>query len=357
MIFASRLRSIDLRNQIIAIIVAIAVIALINQPTNAVEFKPDRRIPDFTLPAPDDSLLTLKTEKGQIVVTHNGKVIKPTVTIIHLFQPDCLQCQTQMQELEAIHQEFNSKNVVVLGIAHRGDAQSVRAVAQRLKITFPLVVGTGSPFARQFAAGDTLAITDRQATVRFAQVGYGKGDEVVWRTGIKLLLDGKPLAQKTVSRQGLKVGDRLPAIELQSLLTDKLIALTGQDGRLTFRDEEGKVIYPKAAIGMFSRFWAFSSEGMGHLQKIHEKYAKDGLLVFAIAIFPNVKQAGLITQNLGVTYPVFNGNETDLAKRYGYGWPAYIVDAGGVIRYTQVGFESGDEKKYERVIEEVLREK
>jgi hypothetical protein len=58
---------------------------------------------------------------------------------------------------------------------------------------------------------------------------------------------------------------------------------------------------------------------MGHLQKIHEKYARDGLLVFAIAIFPNVKQAGVITKNLGVTYPVLNGNETDLAKRYGYG--------------------------------------
>jgi hypothetical protein len=30
------------------------------------------------------------------------------------------------------------------------------------------------------------------------------------------------------------------------------------------------------------------------------------------------------------------------------------VDAGGVIRYTQVGFEQGDEKKYEQVIREVL---
>jgi hypothetical protein len=58
---------------------------------------------------------------------------------------------------------------------------------------------------------------------------------------------------------------------------------------------------------------------MGHLQKIHEKYAMDGLLVFAIAIFPNLKQAQVITQNLGVTYPVLNGYETDVAKRYGYG--------------------------------------
>jgi hypothetical protein len=58
---------------------------------------------------------------------------------------------------------------------------------------------------------------------------------------------------------------------------------------------------------------------MGHLQKLNEKYAKDGLLAFAIVIFPNVKQARVIAQNLGVTYPVFNGNESDLSKRYAYG--------------------------------------
>jgi hypothetical protein len=33
------------------------------------------------------------------------------------------------------------------------------------------------------------------------------------------------------------------------------------------------------------------------------------------------------------------------------------VDAGGVLHYTQVGFEAGDEKKYEEVIQELLRRK
>jgi hypothetical protein len=55
----------------------------------------------------------------------------------------------------------------------------------------------------------------------------------------------------------------------------------------------------------------------------------------------SVKQARIIRQNSGVTYPVLNGNDSDLSKRIAYGWPAYIVDAGGVIRYTQVGFKSG----------------
>jgi hypothetical protein len=31
-----------------------------------------------------------------------------------------------------------------------------------------------------------------------------------------------------------------------------------------------------------------------------------------------------------------------------------VLDAGGVVRYTQVGFESGDEKTYERSIRDIL---
>jgi peroxiredoxin len=250
----SRLSTICLRNLIAAIVVAIAVLALSNTFTKAAEFKTGQRIPDFFLPTPDGSLLSLRTEKGQAVITHSNKVIKPRVMIVHLFQPDCFQCQTQMQELEALQREVDRNQVMIIGIAHRGDAHSVRSLAQRLKITFPLLVGAGSPVALQFAAGDTLAIADKQATVRFAQVGYGKGDEATWRSSIKLLLSGTPLAQTTISRERLQVGDLLPAIELQSLVADKPVALTGQDGRLTFRDEEGKVIYPKAVIGMFSRF-------------------------------------------------------------------------------------------------------
>lgn len=246
MIFASSLSPRRLRTLITAIVVALAALVLSGSPANGAEFKIGQVISDFSLPNPEGSLLSLKTDKGQSVITYDNKVITPTVTIIHLFQPDCLQCQTQMQALEAVHQEFSKKNVVVIGVAHRGDAQSVRALANRLRITFPLLVGTGSPFARQFAAGDTLAITDRQATVRFAQV--------VWREGIRLLLDGKPPAQTTISREGLKVGDKFPAVELQSLTTDQPIALIGRDGRLTFRDEGGKEIHPKAAVGMFSRF-------------------------------------------------------------------------------------------------------
>lgn len=58
---------------------------------------------------------------------------------------------------------------------------------------------------------------------------------------------------------------------------------------------------------------------MGHLQKLHEKYSKDGVLVFTIAMHPSVEQARALTRQLGVTYPVFNGYGSDLGKRYAFG--------------------------------------
>lgn len=58
---------------------------------------------------------------------------------------------------------------------------------------------------------------------------------------------------------------------------------------------------------------------MVHLQKLHDKYAKDGLLVFAIAVHPKAKQGRKLTKELGITYPVFQGAGSDLAKQYGFG--------------------------------------
>lgn len=90
--------------------------------------------------------------------------------------------------------------------------------------------------------------------IRFAQVGFGKGDEELWAQALEELLAGKPVTQSGVKRERLAVGDRLPAIELPCLRTGKPMALIGKDGRLTFRDETGKESSPRAAVGFFSRY-------------------------------------------------------------------------------------------------------
>ena len=232
---------------------ALTAALALTDPARA-EFKPGDVLPQFSLEASDGSTFSLSEEDGRLVAKLGAKLVEPQVMLVHLFQPDCLQCQAQLQVLEALHHEFAGQRVLVVGIAHRGDLDAIREVGHRLNITFPLLAGTGSAVAKQFAAGDTMAITDSRGVVQFAQVGYGQGDEKVWRESISLLLAGKPLSTKTIPRERLQVGDRLPLIELPSLMTGKTVALTGEGGRLTYRDEAGRIRHPKAAVGMFSRY-------------------------------------------------------------------------------------------------------
>jgi hypothetical protein len=283
------------------------------------EFTVGAVLPEFSLSSADGSSFSLTKQGDRILLKSDGKTIAPKVLVVHLFQPDCLQCQAQLQGLEELRRGSPGPEVFIVGVAHRGDLNAVRAVARQLKVAFPLLLGTGSTLAKQSAAGDTLGISDGRGTVRFAQVGYGQGDERVWRENIELLVADKPLKTTTVSRERLRVGDRLPKIELPSLISGKPLALTGTDGRLTYRDETERVLHPKAAVGMFSRYCAFSSEEMGYLQKFYQQYSKDGLLVFAIAMHPSPETARELTRQLGVTYPVFNGHASDLGKHYAYG--------------------------------------
>lgn len=58
---------------------------------------------------------------------------------------------------------------------------------------------------------------------------------------------------------------------------------------------------------------------MGHLQKFHEKYGKDGLQVFSIAMNEELAEIRKITKEKGWTYAIFNGVGSALGKQYAYG--------------------------------------
>jgi peroxiredoxin len=217
------------------------------------EFKPGVVVPAFSMKSTDGLPFSMAKRQGRVALVFGARNLKPKVLVLHLFQPDCLQCQAQMRALEALYEEYRKDGVLVVGVAYRGDVQQAQVVRRRLKVTYPILEGRGSPLADQFAAGDTLGITDIRGTVRFAQVGYGRGDEKVWQGSVRELLAGRPVTQTTIAHNRLAIGDRLPAIRLNSLLTGKPMELTGEGGHITFQDETGRVVHPKAAVGMFSR--------------------------------------------------------------------------------------------------------
>lgn len=236
-------------------VVAWAVIT-IGFTTSAVraEFTVGSTIPPFSLKAPDDRLVALELVSGAIQLSRDSTTDTPKVLAIHLLQPDCLQCRAQLKALEPIHQRYGEKGLAVLGISHRGDEEALADLGKELQITFPLLAGTGSELVKQFAAGDTFALIDGKGVVRFAQVGYGAGDEKVWEENIERMLAGKMPTKEGIDRERLKVGDPFPAIVLPSLSTGKPMELTGKDGKLVFQDEDGKKASPKGVLFFFSRY-------------------------------------------------------------------------------------------------------
>jgi len=223
-------------------------------PLARAEFTVGAEVPTFSLKTADGKTVELRRDDGALTVRLGDERIEPKAIIIHLLQPDCLQCRAQLEALKPIAQRYRPRGVVTLGIAHRGTPEAARKLAQQLELQFPLALGVGSDIARQFAAGDTLGITDANGIVRFAQVGYGQGDGKLWKQALDELLAGKEVSKPGVNRERRAVGDRLPAIHLPSLRTGKPMSLAGEGEHLVFRDEAGKESRPKAAIGFFSRY-------------------------------------------------------------------------------------------------------
>jgi len=58
---------------------------------------------------------------------------------------------------------------------------------------------------------------------------------------------------------------------------------------------------------------------MVNLQRFHEQFAHKGLLVFVIAMHPNPETARKLSDEMKVTYPIFNGTGSDLGKHYTHG--------------------------------------
>jgi len=58
---------------------------------------------------------------------------------------------------------------------------------------------------------------------------------------------------------------------------------------------------------------------MVHLQKLHERFAKEGLQVFAVAMLFDREEIRKLDKELGITFPVFFGYRSDFGRRYSLG--------------------------------------
>jgi cytochrome c biogenesis protein CcmG, thiol:disulfide interchange protein DsbE len=103
-----------------------AVTALL-EPFQLVGYQPGTKPPHFAGNTLDMRRLSLGDLRGKVVV-------------VNFWASWCLECRPEMPMLEALHREFASRGLAIIGINAREDKPAVRRYATELGLTFPLVL-------------------------------------------------------------------------------------------------------------------------------------------------------------------------------------------------------------------------
>jgi thiol-disulfide isomerase/thioredoxin len=125
---------------------------------------------------------------------------------------------------------------------------------------------------------------------------------------------------------------------------------------LTLKALKGKVV--------LIDFWAFDCEpciqAMPHVVELHQKYAKDGLVVIGIHTpradyEKNLEGLRDAVARMGIDYPVVVDENQKMFRDYLCDlWPSqFVIDREGIVRYSHGGVGRYDEM--ETVIRELLK--
>jgi peroxiredoxin len=131
--------------------------------------------------------------------------------------------------------------------------------------------------------------------------------------------------------------------------------LRGMDGRnLRLSEFRGQVVL----VNFWARWAGDSRQEMSALDRINTTYQRAGLVVLGVSVDEDLRRAQEFAGAMGVSYPILFDTGSDIGKDYLLQkMPMTIlVDRAGVVRYSVVGFKSGDERAYLDHIRELLRE-
>jgi peroxiredoxin len=132
-------------------------------------------------------------------------------------------------------------------------------------------------------------------------------------------------------------------------------ALRGLDGRnLRLSEFRGQVVL----VNFWTRSDGNSRQQMPALDRINITYQRAGLVVLGVSVDDDLRRAKDFAASMGVSYPILFDTGARIGKDYFLQkMPMTIlVDRGGVVRYSAVGFKRGDERVYLDQIRELLRE-
>jgi peroxiredoxin len=126
----------------------------------------------------------------------------------------------------------------------------------------------------------------------------------------------------------------------QSQAPDFSLPLLDGGESVSLQDYRGQVVY--------LTFWASwclpCRQEMPYLAQLLERHQGEGFEVLAINVDQEVELARAFVEEYGITFPVLYDPERSVAPTYRVpGYPThFVIDRGGKIRYTSIGFDLND---------------
>ncbi len=133
--------------------------------------------PDFVLKASDGRNLRMSEFRGQVI-------------LVNFWARWAGDSRQEMPALDRINTTYQRAGLVVLGVSVDEDLARARDFAQAMKVSYPLMFDTGSELGRDYLLKNMpmTFLIDRAGIIRYANVGFKRGDERVYLDHIRELL-------------------------------------------------------------------------------------------------------------------------------------------------------------------------
>jgi cytochrome c-type biogenesis protein len=138
-----------------------------------------QEVPAYAAPTLTGDSLAVRNLKGDVV-------------LLNVWATWCIPCRKEIPELQALHQEFGSRGLRVLGVSvDAGDADGdVRDFARAFGMTYPILRDPGETVSQLFAIPGVPAsfLIDRDGVVRWRHLGPFKATDPHFADVLKTLL-------------------------------------------------------------------------------------------------------------------------------------------------------------------------
>src|SRR6202142_3333493 len=133
--------------------------------------------PDFVLRGLDGRNLRLSEFRGQVV-------------LVNFWTRSDGDSRQQMPALDRINITYQRAGLVVLGVSVNDDLRRSKEFAAAMGVSYPILFDTGSQIGKDYFLQKMpmTILVDRAGVVRYAAVGFRRGDERVYLDQIRELL-------------------------------------------------------------------------------------------------------------------------------------------------------------------------